>query len=125
VRMGRPDPGQRAGPGRRGDPVVRLSEARHGHRGRDRGQRRDRGRCHPGSLTRCGGGRTVLGPQPAPHEHVPARIGYDSAVDRPDDRSVDPELLLLGAEPVHHPAYPRLGLAGRGTEGHRLRGAHA
>ncbi len=124
MRLGRPDPGQRAGPRRRGDPVVRVPEARDGHRGGFGRQRRDRSGDHPGSLPGRGGGRAVLGPQPAPHEHVPARVGHDSAVDRADDRAVDPELLLLGPEPVHHAADPGLGLAGRGAEGHRLRGPH-
>ncbi len=47
-----------------------------------------------------------------------------AAVDRADARAVDSELLLLGSEPVHHAAHPGLGLAGRGAEGHRVRGVH-
>ena len=58
------------------------------------------------------------GRQNAPRPHV-GRSGPPGP--RTPDWHLDPGDFLLGAQPVHHPAHTRGGLARRGTEGHPLR----
>ncbi len=66
------------------------------------------------------------------HRSLRRQAPHRPAVERPRNavaggvlrRALDPEHLLLGAEPVHHPAHPRGAEPRRGTAGDALRGGH-
>ncbi len=123
-------------------------DLRHQPAGRDRGPVRDRDRVRAlGRPSRRGVGRPLPGlgaadrrardPRPRPGRggragrlppgerrpaaHDPAPQPPRAALDGPRGRDVDPDLLLLRAQPVHHPAHARRALARPGAGGDRAR----
>ena len=77
----------------------------------------------PGSRPRRGGRarRVPPGERRSP-AHDPAPQPPGAAVDGPRGRDVDPDLLLLRPQPVHHPAHARRALARPGAGRDRPRG---